>query len=106
MVNPTDRHELLRIGAAWSLQRLMRTAARIRDAGSGNVVTYSPKVFIPLTELCRDVCHYCTYAKTPRRVAQPYLDRDKVLAIARQGKQAGCRDRDRVAQSGPEAPTH
>ena len=91
-MNFTDRNELLRMGDKWSLQRLMRAAARIRDAGSGNVVTYSPKVFIPLTELCRDVCHYCTYAKTPRRVAQPYLDRDKVLAIAREGRQAGCRE--------------
>ena len=87
-----QRHELLRIGVEWSLGRLMRAAARIRDTGSGTVVTYSPKVFIPLTELCRDVCHYCTYAKTPRRVMQPYLDREKVLAIAREGRKAGCRE--------------
>ncbi len=70
----------------------MNAAAEIRDAGSGSIVSYSPKVFIPLTELCRDVCHYCTYAKTPRRVAEPYLDREKVLAIAREGREAGCRE--------------
>lgn len=87
-----QRDDLQRIGDKWSLQRLMRAAATIRDAGSGVVISYSRKVFIPLTELCRDVCHYCTYAKTPRRVAQPYLDREQVLAIARQGRQAGCRE--------------
>jgi len=91
MTSP-DRQEILRIGDEWSLERLMATAATIRDAGSGTVVTYSPKVFIPLTELCRDVCHYCTYAKTPRRVAQAYLGREKVLAIAAAGRAAGCRE--------------
>ncbi|MEX2123521.1 MAG: 5-amino-6-(D-ribitylamino)uracil--L-tyrosine 4-hydroxyphenyl transferase CofH [Woeseia sp.] len=86
-----SRKELLQI-AVWPLNRLMNSAAAIRDLGAGNVVTYSPKVFIPLTELCRDVCHYCTYAKTPRRVQKPYLDREKVLEIALAGKQAGCRE--------------
>ena len=60
--------------------------------GHGNVVTYSRKVFIPLTELCRDVCHYCTYAKTPRRLATAYLSPEQVLAIARAGKEAGCHE--------------
>lgn len=92
MTISADRHELMRIGETWSLERLMNAAAEIRDAGSGSIVSYSPKVFVPLTELCRDVCHYCTYAKTPRRVAEPYLDREKVLAIAREGREAGCRE--------------
>lgn len=70
----------------------MASAAAMRDEKWGNVVTYSPKVFIPLTELCRDVCHYCTYAKTPRRVHEPYLARGKVLEIARAGRLAGCRE--------------
>ncbi len=55
-------------------------------------MTYSRKVFIPLTELCRDVCHYCTYAKTPRRLANVYLSAEQVLAIARAGQAAGCHE--------------
>ena len=70
----------------------MSSAAALRDRGFGDVVTYSPKVFIPLTELCRDVCHYCTYAKTPRRVAAPFLSPERVLEIARAGREAGCRE--------------
>jgi FO synthase len=58
----------------------------------GPLVTYSRKVFIPLTQLCRDVCHYCTFATTPRRVGTAYLSRDEVLAIARAGAAAGCRE--------------
>jgi FO synthase len=87
-----SRAKLLQMGSRWSLEWLMASAAAIRDEGSGRIVTYSPKVFIPLTELCRDVCHYCTYAKTPRRVQEPYLSRDKVLDIARAGRRAGCRE--------------
>ena len=56
------------------------------------VVTYSPKVFIPLTKLCRDVCHYCTFARPPRRGQRAYLSVDEVLAIARAGAAAGCHE--------------
>jgi FO synthase len=56
------------------------------------VVTYSPKVFIPLTMLCRDVCHYCTFARPPRRGEAAYLTEDEVLAIARAGAEAGCHE--------------
>ncbi|WP_176599466.1 MULTISPECIES: 5-amino-6-(D-ribitylamino)uracil--L-tyrosine 4-hydroxyphenyl transferase CofH [Sphingobium] len=58
----------------------------------GPVVTYSRKIFIPLTKLCRDVCHYCTFASTPAGVGSAYLSRDEVLAIARAGVAAGCRE--------------
>ena len=64
-------------------------AARERRRGGG-LVTYSPKVFIPLTKLCRDVCGYCTFARPPRRGERAYLDEDEVLAIARAGAAAGC----------------
>ena len=74
------------------LQSLMDTSAGLRDQGWGNRVSYSRKVFIPLTELCRDVCHYCTYAKTPKRIANPYLSPAQVLEIARAGKQQGCKE--------------
>jgi FO synthase len=56
----------------------------------GTLVTYSPKVFIPLTKLCRDVCHYCTFAAPPRKGERAYLTADEVLAIARAGAEAGC----------------
>jgi len=68
----------------------MATAAALRDAGHGERVTYSPKVFVPLTRLCRDVCHYCTFAAPPRRGEPAYLSLEAVLAIARAGAAAGC----------------
>jgi FO synthase len=71
---------------------LMRVASSLRDAGHGDLVSYSRKVFIPLTQLCRDVCHYCTFAHPPRRGEPVYLDADQVLAIARAGARAGCRE--------------
>jgi FO synthase len=71
---------------------LLQQAAMMRRAGHGNVISYSRKVFIPLTQLCRDVCGYCTFAKAPREVAKPYLSPDDVLAIARAGEKAGCRE--------------
>ncbi|MGH9131403.1 MAG: 5-amino-6-(D-ribitylamino)uracil--L-tyrosine 4-hydroxyphenyl transferase CofH [Acidimicrobiales bacterium] len=71
---------------------LMSRAAAVRDAAHGNLVTYSPKVFIPLTMLCRDRCGYCTFAKAPARVEAPYLEPSEVLAIARAGAAAGCHE--------------
>ena len=56
----------------------------------GNVVTYSPKVFIPLTKLCRDRCGYCTFAQAPAHVASPYMSLDEVMAVAQAGRDAGC----------------
>ncbi|WP_093313544.1 5-amino-6-(D-ribitylamino)uracil--L-tyrosine 4-hydroxyphenyl transferase CofH [Sphingomonas jatrophae] len=71
-------------------------------AGYGALVTYSRKVFIPLTKLCRDVCRYCTFAETPG--ARPaYLSRDEVLAIARAGVAAGCREALFTLGDAPEA---
>ena len=71
---------------------LLAEAARLRDAGHGDVVSFSRKVFIPLTRLCRDSCHYCTFARPPVRGEPAYLSADEVLAIARQGAAAGCRE--------------
>jgi FO synthase len=73
-----------------SLDDLMTRAAAKRDAAHGRLVSYSRKVFIPLTYLCRDVCHYCTFAKRPRAGHPAYLSSDEVLAIARAGAAAGC----------------
>ena len=74
------------------LEALMRAAAARRNAAHGAVVTYSRKVFIPLTHLCRDVCHYCAFARPPRKTEAAYLTLDQVLAIARAGAAAGCKE--------------
>lgn len=71
---------------------LMAQARALRDAGFQNVVTFSKKVFIPLTHLCRDVCHYCTFAQTPKKIDRAFLTREQVLDIARAGAAAGCKE--------------
>ncbi|MGK5738437.1 bifunctional FO biosynthesis protein CofGH [Micromonospora sp. URMC 103] len=80
-----------------ALDELLGVAAAIRDAGlreagRPGVVTYSKKVFVPLTRLCRDRCHYCTFATVPHRLPAAFLDRDEVLAIARAGAAQGCKE--------------
>ena len=72
------------------LAELIDAAGRLRDEGHGRHISYSRKVFIPLTHLCRDVCHYCTFAQRPRAGRSAYLSPDEVLAIARAGAAAGC----------------
>jgi FO synthase len=79
------------------LEELMSIAGRVRDAGleaagRPGVVTYSRKVFIPLTRLCRDRCHYCTFATTPNRLHAPYLEIDEVVEIAAAGAALGCKE--------------
>jgi FO synthase len=66
--------------------------AEARSVRRGTIVTYSPKVFIPLTKLCRDVCHYCTFARPPRRGERAYMSEEEVLEVARAGARAGCRE--------------
>ena len=74
------------------LGRLMPLAAARRDAAHGSIVSYSRKVFVPLTQLCRDVCHYCTFAQAPAEGKPPYLTIDAVLEIARAGQAAQCKE--------------
>ena len=79
------------------LQTLLTYASRTRDAGleaagRPNIITYSRKVFIPLTRLCRDRCGYCTFATVPHRLDHLYLEPDEVLEIARQGAELGCKE--------------
>jgi len=85
----TDNELTQRILGA-PLAELTAEASAIRDTTYGRIVTYSRKVFIPLTKLCRDVCHYCTFAERPRAGHAAYLSPDEVLAIARAGAAAGC----------------
>ncbi|MEH0933868.1 bifunctional FO biosynthesis protein CofGH [Micromonospora psammae] len=80
-----------------ALDELLRLAgevrdAGLRDAGRPGVVTYSKKVFIPLTRLCRDRCHYCTFATVPHRLPAAFLEQDEVLGIAREGAALGCKE--------------
>ena len=67
-------------------------AGQWRDLAHRNLISYSRKVFIPLTHLCRDVCHYCTFAQTPRHIPQPYMDVEQVLELCRQGADMGCQE--------------
>src|SRR4051812_2149745 len=71
---------------------LLPAAASVREATTGTRITWSPKVFIPLTMLCRDKCGYCTFAKAPARLESPYLSPEQVLDIARAGAAAGCHE--------------
>jgi len=74
------------------IAELTREAARLRDGAHGDRITFSPKVFIPLTMLCRDRCGYCTFAQPPARLGSPYLSPEEVLEIARHGAEAGCHE--------------
>ena len=85
------------------LDELVEEAALLRDLGHGNRVTFSPKVFIPLTMLCRDRCGYCTFAKPPARLESPYLSIDEVLTIARHGAAMGCHEALFTLGEAPEA---
>ena len=77
---------------ATSLDELLRAASGKRDRAAGTRVTFSPKVFIPLTRLCRDTCGYCTFAQPPARLEKLFLEADDVLAIAKAGARAGCHE--------------
>jgi len=92
-----DEAAVLLAARGSDLGELLAVAGRVRDAGlvdagRPGVVTYSRKVFIPLTRLCRDRCHYCTFATVPHRLPAAFLERDEVLAIARAGAEAGCKE--------------
>ncbi|CAN5155118.1 bifunctional FO biosynthesis protein CofGH [soil metagenome] len=78
------------MGANIPLSEMLAAAAALRDEGHGRVQTWSRKVFIPLTQLCRNLCHYCTFSQPPIPGEHAYLTREQVLEIARAGKAAGC----------------
>jgi FO synthase len=84
-----EAHSLVEIV---DLAPLLETASSLRDQVHHNRISYSRNVFIPLTHLCRDVCHYCTFARPPRRGERVYLSRDEVLEIAHAGAKAGCKE--------------
>ena len=84
--------EIRTISRTDQLGPIVRRAGELRDHAHGEVISYSRKVFIPLTHLCRDVCHYCTFAQAPRKGGGNYLSPEQVLDIARAGERAGCRE--------------
>src|SRR5215813_5775662 len=95
-LDPDEAAVLLTARGA-ALDELLAVAGSVRDAGlvdagRPGVVTFSKKVFIPLTRLCRDRCHYCTFATVPHRLSSPFLSRDEVVAIATQGAALGCKE--------------
>jgi FO synthase len=88
---PTDGEALALLPDA-PLELLQGPASALASAGHGRCLSWSRKVFIPLTRLCRDVCHYCAFATSPRHVAKPYLSLDEVLGIAASGVAADCKE--------------
>lgn len=89
---PLEDEEVMAFVDFSDTRMLMEVAAILRDRGHQNTVSYSRKVFIPLTHLCRDVCHYCTFAQVPRKIKAPYLTPEEVLKIAEDGAKAGCKE--------------
>ena len=92
LARPRSREEVLAIAARSDLDSLCDTAAQLRDTGHGDLCTYSRKVFLPITRLCRDLCHYCTFATMPKHLDKAYMTVDEVLEVARQGAAMGCKE--------------
>ncbi|HIN90960.1 MAG TPA: 7,8-didemethyl-8-hydroxy-5-deazariboflavin synthase subunit CofG, partial [Porticoccaceae bacterium] len=89
---PLTAAEALALAECPDTAALANLACTLRDQHHGKLITYSRKVFIPLTHLCRDVCHYCTFARTPKRIEQPYMSIDQVLELCHAGAKAGCQE--------------
>ena len=87
-----SRDEALALIEHADLGSLLEAASRLRDRGKGRVITYSKKVFIPLTHLCRDYCGYCTFRADPQPGVAAYMTPDEVLAVAESGARAGCKE--------------
>jgi FO synthase len=87
-----DEVEALLLARGTALSELCAIASRLRDLGHGSTITYSRKVFIPLTMLCRDHCHYCTFAKPPAKLDRPFLTPEDVVTIAEAGRRQGCKE--------------
>lgn len=84
--------EALALATRVDTAALAAEAKSLCDSAHGNIISYSKKIFIPLTHLCRDVCHYCTFARTPKRIEQAYMSREQVLELCRQGAAEGCQE--------------
>jgi FO synthase len=87
-----DREQALSLVDIGDTAALAAIAGQWRDHAHRNVITYSRKVFIPLTQLCRDVCHYCTFARTPKKIGQAYMPLEEVLTLCHEGAAMGCQE--------------
>src|ERR1700738_4158587 len=87
-----DREAALRLASEAPLSDLLSAATELRARGKGTVVTFSKKVFIPLTTLCRDYCAYCTFRKDPGQPGAHFMTPDEVVALAEEGRRAGCKE--------------
>src|SRR5256885_3632968 len=87
-----DRAKALRVATEAPLDKLLAAATEIRLRGKGTVVSFSKKVFIPLTTLCRDYCGYCTFRKDPGEPGAHFMSPEEVLALAERGRRAGCQE--------------
>src|SRR5467141_736378 len=91
-LHPISREAALQLAAQSPLQELLSAATELRAQGKGKVITYSKKVFIPLTTLCRDYCSYCTFRKDPGQPGAHFMTPDEVLALAERAREAGCKE--------------
>src|SRR5882757_11073189 len=91
-LHPVTREEALHQAAQVPLPALLAAATELRAQGKGTVITFSKKVFIPLTTLCRDYCSYCTFRKDPGQPGAHFMTSDEVLALAERGRQARCKE--------------
>jgi FO synthase len=91
-LHPVSREDALELAAQSPLTDLLTAATELRAQGKGTVITFSKKVFIPLTTLCRDYCSYCTFRKDPGQPGAHFMTPDEVLALAERGRQAGCKE--------------
>ena len=88
---PTLEEAYLLAGSK-NLKSLTQIASKIRDRGHGNIISYSRKIFVPLTKLCRDVCHYCTFSRDPLQNQQSYMKPEEVMELVHEGEKYGCKE--------------
>ncbi len=86
------REQAVALAESASLGELLEAASELRERGKGKTVSFSKKVFLPLTTLCRDYCSYCTFRKDPGQVGAHFMTPEEVLALAEQGRRAGCKE--------------
>ncbi len=91
-IHPVTREDAVLLATQSPLSDLLAAATELRAQGKGSVITFSKKVFIPLTTLCRDYCSYCTFRKDPGQPGAHFMTPDEVLALAERGRQAGCKE--------------
>src|SRR5438034_1512379 len=91
-IHPVTREDAIQLAAQSPLSELLAAATALRSQGKGTVITFSKKVFIPLTTLCRDYCSYCTFRKDPGQPGAHFMTPEEVLALAERGRHAGCKE--------------